>query len=213
MRAFGADLVEAGHDFSEAVLHAGELAAANGWEMVPSFHPDLVLGVATYAHELLTAFDDLQTVYVPIGLGSGICGVITVRDLLGLPTEVVGVVAANAPAAKLSFEAGRPISSESAATFADGVAVRVPDERATAIIHAGAARVIDVSEDDIAEAVRLLHRTTHAMAEPAGAVALAGAVRDGDVISGGRIAVVVTGGNVDTDMHATILSGHTPPPT
>ena len=212
MRAWGAELVEAGHDFSAAAEHARALAAERGLEMVPSFHPDLVAGVATYAHELFAEFDDLHAVYVPIGLGSGICGVITVRDLLGLPTEVVGVVAAAAPAAKQSFDAGRVVASDSAATFADGVAVRVPDPLATEVIRTGAARVLAVSEDAIAEAVRVLHRTTHTMAEPAGAVALAGAMSEPDAVAGRRVAVVVTGGNVDTDVHAAILSGRTPPP-
>jgi threonine dehydratase len=180
--------------------------------MVDSFHPDLVLGVATYARELFEGAGPLDAVYVPIGLGSGICGVITVRDLLGLPTEVVGVVAERAPTYLRSFEAGRPVATERADTFADGVACRVPEEQALAVIAKGAARVIAVPEDAIAEAVRVLHRTTHNTVEPAGAVALAGAFAERDAIAGRRVSVVVTGGNVDTDVHAAVLAGHTPPP-
>jgi len=139
MRAFGAEVVVAGRDFDESRGHAARLADEHGLRMVPSFHPELVLGVATYAHELLTAVADLDTVYVPIGMGSGIVGMITVRDLLGLKTEIVGVVAEGAPAYARSFAAGRVETTERAATFADGVACREPDAGAFAAIARGAA--------------------------------------------------------------------------
>jgi threonine dehydratase len=212
MRALGAELIEHGHDFQAAREHARQVAIDRGLEMVDSFHRDLVLGVATYAHELLRAEPDLDVVYVPLGLGSGICGLITVRDLLGLRTEIVGVVAEGAPTYVHSLAAGRPVPSERADTFADGVACRVPVELAITIIAAGHARVIAVDDDATAEAIRVLHRTTHNTAEPAGAIALAGAMAERDALSGRRVGVILTGGNVDADVHAAVLSGRTPPP-
>ncbi len=179
--------------------------------MVPSFHPDLVLGVATYARELLVGAPTLDTVYVPIGLGSGICGMILVRDLLGLPTEIVGVVSDRAPTYRLSFEAGAPVPTDTADTFVDGVACRVPDPVAVDIIGTGAARVIEVPDEATADAMRILHRTTHNTAEPAGAIALAGALSERQRIAGRRVAVVITGGNVDADVFASILNGEPGP--
>ena len=159
MAAFGAELVIAGADFDESRIVAAQIAEERGYQFVPSFHPALVKGVATYAHELFLHAPDLAAIYVPIGMGSGICGVITVRDLLGLKTEIIGVVAEKAPAVALSFEAGRPVSTASAHTFADGVACRVPHPEALSIIQAGAARIVSLSEYEIAEAIRsLLHR-------------------------------------------------------
>ena len=153
---------------------------------------------------------DLDVVYVPIGLGSGICGVIGVRDLLGLDTEVVGVVSELAPAYADSFAAGRSLPSGSARTFADGAAVRVPDETALEQILRGAARVIAVPEDAVADATRLLYTATHNVAEGAGALALAGLMSERDAVAGGRAAVILTGGNIDADTFAEVLTGHTP---
>ena len=174
MRAFGADVIEHGHDYQASREYSLELAAERGLEPVPPYHPDLVLGVATYARELFEAVGDLDTVYVGVGMGTGISGLIGVRDLLGLRTEIVGVVAEVAPATALSFAAGSVVTTESAATFIDGVACRVPDPDAIDVIKAGAARILQVSEDSCADAVRLLLSTTHNVAEPAGAIALAG---------------------------------------
>jgi threonine dehydratase len=210
MRGFGADVIEHGHDFQAAREHSNVLAEERGLEAVPSYHPDLVVGVATYARELLEAALDLDTVYVPVGMGSGIGGLIGVRDLLGLATEIVGVVAERAPATALSFDAGHAVETESAATFVDGVACRVPDPDAIATICAGAARILRVSEDAAAEAVRVLLSCTHNVAEPSGALALAGALTEKDRNQGRRIAVVQTGGNIDGDMLQTILAGGTP---
>jgi threonine dehydratase len=179
--------------------------------MVPSFHRDLVLGVATYAHELFTALTDLDTVYVPIGLGSGICGLITVRDLLGLRTEIVGVVAEQAPAYARSFEAGRIQTTNRAATFVDGVACREPDADALAVILGGAARVVSVPEADTAAAMRLMLSATHNLTEPAGALALAALLRERDRQRGRQVGLVLTGGNLDGLTLATILAGDTPP--
>src|SRR5580692_7463624 len=133
MEAFGAELITAGKDFDESRVTAAQIQKQRGYHYVPSFHRDLVKGVATYAYELFSSFADLDVVYVPIGMGSGICGVITVRDLLGLKTEVVGVVAENAPAYALSFKAKQLTPTNSARTFADGVACRDPQADAFAI--------------------------------------------------------------------------------
>ena len=178
MRGFGAELIEVGHDYQAAREHAGQLAAERGFEYVPPFHPDLVLGVATYARDLFDAVSGLDVVYVPVGMGSGASAVIAVRDLLGLPTEVVGVVSELAPASALSFAAGKVVATETAATFVDGVACRVPEAAAIEALVAGAARVITVSDDATAAAMRLMFAGTHNVPEPAGAIALAGAVSE-----------------------------------
>lgn len=210
MAAFGAELVIAGADFDESRGVAAQIAEERGYHFVPSFHPDLVRGVATYAYELFSAVADLAVVYVPIGMGSGICGMITVRDLLGLKTEIVGVVADNAPAVALSFEAGRPVAGASARTFADGMACRVPDPDALSIIISGAARILRLSEDEIAEAVRITYTDTHNLAEGAGAAALAGLLREREQYAGKRAAVICSGGNIDAPVFAEILAGRTP---
>ncbi|HSB87567.1 MAG TPA: threonine dehydratase [Ilumatobacteraceae bacterium] len=210
MSGLGATLIEHGHDFQDALEHSARLAEERGLEAVPSFHRDLCMGVATYAHELFTAAGELDAVYVPVGLGSGICGVITMRDLLGLRTEIIGVVAERAPATALSFEAGTPVSTESAATFIDGVACRVPHPEAIEVIVGGAARIVQISEDACAEAVRTLLRCTHHLVEPAGAAALAGLLADPVAATGRRVGIVVTGGNMDSALLAQILGGQTP---
>ncbi len=210
MRAWGAEVVEFGEDFDAARMEADRRAAADGAVFVPSFDRLLVTGVATYALELFTAVPDLDRVYVPIGMGSGICAVMAVRDLLGLDVEVVGVVAANAPCYARSFEAGRPVETDSALTFADGLAVRVPHPQAVALVNAGAARVVTVTEDAIADAMRDLYRATHNVAEGAGAAAWAAAVGERELNAGGRVAVVLSGGNVDAEVLGTVLAGGTP---
>jgi threonine dehydratase len=210
MRAFGAELIVAGHDFQAARERAQVLAAERGPEMVPPYHPDLVLGVATYAQELFAGAGELDAVYVPVGMGTGICGVIGVRDLLGLSTEVVTVVAEGAPATALSVAAGRVIATDTAATFADGVACRVPDPDAIEVITKGAAPVVTISEDAAAEAMRVLYRTTHNAPEPAVALALAGLLQERSAATAKRVAVVQTGGNADSDLRSEVLSGRTP---
>jgi threonine dehydratase len=210
MRAFGAELVEHGRDFDEAKDRAGTLAAERGLAFAPSFHRDLVIGVATYAYELLTACADLDVIYVPIGLGSGICGVIGVRDALGLKTAVVGVVSERANAYRLSVAAGRAVPTNSAATFADGIAVRVPDPAAVEIITRGAERVVEVSEEDIAEAIRVMFSATHSVAEGAGAAPLAALTKERDRLRGRRAAVILTGQNIDRSMLQAVLAGETP---
>jgi threonine dehydratase len=210
MRALGAELVEHGRDFDDAKQHAASLAQERSHAFVPSFHPALVVGVATYASELFEAFPDLDVVYSPIGLGSGICGLIRTRDLLGLKTEIIGVVPKAANAYRLSFEAGRVVPVNDVATFADGAAVRVPDEGALAMIRAGAARIVEVEEDEIADAVRIYHEDTHNLAEGAGALALAALKKERDRLTGRLCGVVLTGGNIDRAWTAEILAGRTP---
>ena len=215
MRGFGAELVEHGVDFQAALEHSVVLAEERGLEAVPSFDRDLCRGVATYAHELFSAAGQLDVVYVPIGLGSGICGLITIRDLLGLDTEIVGVVSELAQATALSFAAGSPVSTDTSATFIDGVATRVPDPTAIEIIVAGAARIVQISEDQCADAVRLLMRCTHHLVEPAGAAALAGLIVDqqnNGRVAGRRLGAIVTGGNMDASILTEILAGRTPWP-
>jgi threonine dehydratase len=211
MRSLGAELIEHGHDFQAAREHATLLAEQDpGLAFVPSFHDDLVLGVATYALELFEAVTDLDTVYVPVGMGSGICGLLRVRDLLGLDTEIVGVVAEQADATARSYAAGRAISTESAATFVDGVATRSPDAEAIETIVAGASRIITVPEAAAAEAMRDHFRMTHNVPEPAGALALAALRMETDRARGKRIALIQSGGNVDSATFATVLAGQTP---
>jgi len=210
MRAFGAELVEHGRDFDDAKQHAARLAEERGFEFVPSFHRDLVTGVATYAGELFGAFPDLDVVYAPIGLGSGICGLIRTRDLLGLKTEIVGVVPQSANAYQLSFDAARVIPVNRVATFADGAAVRVPDSTALGLIGAGAARIVEVAEDEIAQAVRIYHEDTHNLAEGAGALALAALAKERSQLRGRQAGVVLSGGNIDRSWAAEILAGRTP---
>lgn len=210
MRAFGAELIEHGRDFDEARLRAAEIAAERGLEYAPSFHPDLVAGVATYAYELFKAVADLDTVYVPIGLGSGICGVIAVRDALGLKTRVVGVVSERANAYRRSFEAGRVIETDSALTFADGMAVRVPDPDALEVIRRGAERIVEVSDDEVAEAIRILFVATHTTAEGAGAAPLAALMKERAAQQRRRVGIVVTGQNIDRGWMQTVLAGATP---
>lgn len=210
MRAFGAELVEHGRDFDEAKEHATALAAARDLEFAPSFHRDLVLGVATYAHELFTAVADIDTVYVPIGLGSGICGIIGTRDALGLKTKVVGVVSEGANAYRLSLAAGTVVRTNSASTFADGLAVRVPDAEALEIIRAGIDRLVEVSDDEIAQAIRLIFAATHNCAEGAGAAALAALTKERERMQSRRTAVVLTGQNIDSPLMYTVLGGGTP---
>lgn len=198
--AYGAEVVVHGRDFQEAVEHARVVAAERGLVMVPAFHPWLVEGVASYAAELHEDVPDLDVVYVAVGMGSGICANIAVRDLLGRSTEVVGVVAERAPAYALSFEAGKPVSTPSADTFVDGVACRTPHPDAVARIHAGAARILRVSEEQAEQAMALMFRATHNLAEPAGSLALAGLLAERDAVAGQRVAVVHTGGNADFDV-------------
>jgi threonine dehydratase len=174
--------------------------------MIPSFHELLVRGVGTYALEMFRAVAGLEIVYVPIGLGSGICGMIAARAALRLTTKIVGVVSSGAPAYALSFAQRTPVRTESARTQADGLAVRVPDADAVAIINRHAERVVTVSDDEIKAAMRHYFTDTHNVAEGAGAAALAAALRERDLLRGKKVGVILSGGNVDRAVYARILA-------
>jgi threonine dehydratase len=210
MRAFGAELVEFGADFDTAREEAFRVAEAEGLHIVPPFHRELVRGVATYALELFTARPDLDTVYVPIGCGSGICGVIAARDALGLSTEVVGVVSTEAQTAKLSAEAGRPVETDSARTFADGMAVRVPVPEALEVYARGAARIVAVSDAEVAEAIRVYYHDTHNLAEGAGAAPLAALMAEAGRMRGRKVGLILSGGNIDRDWFLSVMQGGVP---
>ena len=207
MKALGAALIEHGSDFQEAREEAERLAAERGLHMVPSFHRDLVAGVATYAFELFVSHGNLDRLYVPIGLGSGICGCIATRDALGLKTEIIGVQAEGAPSYALSFEAGHRVSTNTASTLADGMATRVPDEEALAIILKGVSHIVRVSDDEIATAARAYWTDTHNLAEGAGAAALAAALKERAQNRGKRIGLVLSGGNIDLALFHTWIAG------
>ena len=200
MRAFGAELVEHGEDFQAAREEAYRRAEADGLHMVPSFHPDLVLGVATYALELFRTAPDLDVLYVPIGQGSGICGCIMARDLLGLSIEIVGVQSTLAPSYALSFAARTVVNTNSSNTLADGMATRSPDADALALILKGASRIVQVTDDDIADAIRAYWSDTHNLAEGAGAAPLAAALLEKSKIQGKRVGLILSGGNIDFDL-------------
>ena len=210
MRSFGATLVEHGDDFDEAREESQRLAATEQLFHVPPFHPQLVRGVASYALELFRSVEQIDTLYVPIGCGSGICGVLAARDALGLETRVVGVVSTEASAARRAFETGELASTASARTFADGMAVRTVVPEALAIYRRGAERVVSVSDEEVAAAMRRYFSHTHQVSEGAGAAPLAAAWQERERNRGQRVAVILCGGNVDTDVFAEVLSGGTP---
>jgi threonine dehydratase len=205
MRALGVELDEHGDDFQAAREHAERLASERGLLMVPSFHPLLVRGVGSYSLELLRAVPDLDVAYVPIGLGSGICGMIAAREALGRATEVVGVVSAQAPAYAQSFAQRRAVDHPVTTRIADGMACRTPEPEALEILWRHLARVVQVSDDEIESAMRLMFRATHNTAEGAGAAGLAAALLERGRLGGKKVAVVISGGNVDSDVFAKIL--------
>ena len=210
MQGWGAELIVHGVDFDESRVEAARLAEEKGLLFAPSFHPTLVRGVATYAWELFQAVDELDVVYVSIGMGSGICGLISVRDLLGLKTEIVGVVSTEAPAFARSLKAGEVVETATARTFADGMACRVPDSEAFEIIQRGVARIVEVTDQEIAQAMRSLFEDTHNVAEGAGAAGLAALTQEAGAQRDRKVAVILTGGNVDTSVFSTVLQGETP---
>jgi threonine dehydratase len=200
MKAFGARLIEYGEDFEAARQEAKRHAKRDELEMVPSFHPDLVLGVATYALELFRTAPDIDVLYVPIGQGSGISGCILARDLLGLKTEIVGVQSTEAPSYALSFKAGTIVSTNSSNTRADGMATRVPDPDAFEIIRKGASRIVEVTDEEIGEAIRSFWTDTHNLAEGAGAASLAAALQEKAKLRGKRVGLILSGGNIDFEL-------------
>jgi threonine dehydratase len=200
MKAFGARLIEHGEDFEAARQEARRHAKRDELEMVPSFHPDLVLGVATYALELFRSQLDLDVLYVPIGQGSGISGCILARDLLGLKTEIVGVQSTEAPSYALSFKAGTIVSTNSSNTRADGMATRIPDPDSFEIIRKGASHIVEVTDEEIGEAIRSFWTDTHNLAEGAGAAPLAAALQEKAKLRGKRVGLILSGGNIDFDL-------------
>ena len=212
MRSFGGEVIIAGRDFDEAKSQANEIAKTENLFIVPPFHQQIVLGVASYAMELFIQVPDIDVVYVPIGCGSGICGLISARDALGLKTEIVGVVSTFADAAKQSFETGTLVSTNSANTFADGMAVRTPIPEAFDIYARGASRIVSVNDDEVAEAIRLYFSCTHNTAEGAGAAPLAAALQEKQKLKGKKVATILCGGNIDSSQLAKVLSGQTPTP-
>jgi threonine dehydratase len=205
MRSLGVEIIERGRDFTDASEIADEMAIARGWHRFPSFHPLLVRGVGTYALELFRAVPDLDTVYVPVGLGSGICGVIAARDALGLRARVVAVVSDAAPAFALSYAQGRIVSHEATTRVADGMACRTPVQPALSIARNGAERVVQVSDNEVESAMRALFEDTHNTAEGGGAAALAALFKEKEAMRGRNVAVVLSGGNVDSSLFAAIL--------
>lgn len=209
MQALGAKLIEHGEDFQEARQHAIGLAESSGAHMIPSFHPLLIQGVATYGVELFRAVHDLETVYVPIGLGSGICATIAVRNALSPRTKVVGVVSAHARAYSLSFASKQPIESAVSTQLADGMACRTPQPEALELIWKYVDRIVEVTDEEIAEAMRTIYECTHNAAEGAGAAAVAAIAKERDRVQGKKVAAVLSGGNVDRAMFSNVLSGTT----
>jgi threonine dehydratase len=208
MRAYGAELIEHGHDFQSAMEYASHLAKTENLHFVPPFEEPLFRGVASYALELFQAVPNLDAVYVPIGMGSGICGLISARDTLGLKTEIIGVTSKAAPAYAESFLARKAVSADAGKTIADGVACRVPDPRAVEIILRGAARIVALEENEIRSAMQKYFTDTHNVAEGAGALALAALLKEQTAMRGKRVAVILTGGNVDRNVFAPVLAGN-----
>ena len=207
MRALGVKIIEHGDDFQAAREQAMRIAQARDLHMMPSFHSLLVNGVATYSHELLKAVRDLDFVYVPIGLGSGICGMVAVRDALGLKTKIVGVVSAHAKAYAESFVAGRVVESNANTKLADGMACRVPEPEALAIIRQGVERIVTVTDAEVAVAMQKLFECTHNTCEGAGAAATAAVIKERSELAGRKVAVIISGGNVDRTVFASVLGG------
>ena len=206
MQALGAELIERGHDFQASLEAAALIAAERGWHLVPSFDARLVRGVATYSLELFRTVRDLDTLYVPIGLGSGICGAIAVRDALGLDTQIVGVVSAAAPAYAHSIASGSPVSHEVTTRIADGMACRTPNNAALEIIRRGVARVVLVSDDEVEAAMRAIYDDTHNVAEGAGASGLAALLQERDRTRGKKVGFILTGANVDAALLSRVLT-------
>jgi threonine dehydratase len=207
MIAQGADLVERGHDFQESLEFAGRLAAELGFAMVDSFHERLVMGTATYALEFFEAAPPLDVVYVPIGLGSSVSGISAARNALGLKTEIVGVVSSQSPSYALSFAQHKIVEAPSNTVIADGLACRKPNPQAMEVIWSNVARIVQVSDAAVADAMRALYEDTHNLAEGAGAAALAGALQEKNRLEDKRVGIVLTGGNVDRETYERVLSG------
>lgn len=207
MLAQGVELVEEGQDFQESLEFARRLAVERDYAMVDSFHERLVMGTATYAIELFEAAPLLDTVYVPIGLGSSICGVSAARNALGLKTEIVGVVSSQSPSYSLSFKQRKLVESPSLTAIADGLACRTPNASAMEAIWGSVSRIIEVTDAEIADGMRALYEDTHNLAEGAGAAAFAAAMKEKHLLAGKQIGIILTGGNIDRQAYAEVLAG------
>ncbi len=206
MSAFGARLHEIGDCFDDAKFHANQYAQSQNAHFVNSFDERLVLGVGTYGLELMGAIFDLDKIYVPIGGGSGCCGLIKVRDALGLKTQIIGVVSENADAFYQSLKAGKIINTKNADTFADGLAVKEPSQAAFDIIKNGVDDIVCVSDDEIAHAMNIIFETTKNIAEGAGAASIAAAIKEKNKNKGKKIATILSGGNISKNAYIQILS-------
>lgn len=207
MRALGVNLVEYGEDFIASVDHAQRLAAERGAHMVPSFAPELLSGVATYWWEFFKAAPALDVVYVPIGLGSGACAAIAAKQALGLPTRIVGVVSRHATTYADSLAAGRVVEAPASTRLADGMAVRRAHPEGLAIMQAGLDRIVQVSDEEIAAAMRAIYSDTHNLAEGSGAASFAAAMQERDSLRGQRVGITLTGANIDAGAFAQVLHG------
>jgi threonine dehydratase len=206
MQALGVELIEQGHDFQAALEYAMQLAETRGLHFVSSFHSLLVHGTSTYALEFLTAVPELDAVYVPIGMGSSICGVISVRNALGLKTRIVGVVAKDAPAYALSFREKKAVTAAANSRLADGLSCRAPVPEALEAILANVDHIVEVSEEEIAAAILAYYEDTHNVAEGAAGAGLAAVLKERVSLQGGRVGVVFTGGNVNRERFIEALS-------
>ena len=207
MQAQGAELVEHGHDFQESLEFARILAGERGYAMVESFNEKLVWGTATYALELFQAAPALDVVYVPIGMGSSICGMVAARNALNLATEIVGVTSDACRAAAISFKERKLVEAPATSMIADGLACRTPNQDALEVIWAQVARIVEVSDTEIAEAMCIYYQDTHNVAEGAGAASLAAALKKRSILSGKRAGIILTGGNVDRKRLIAALNG------
>ena len=205
MRSLGAELVEHGREFQEALEFSRELAVREGLHAVPSFHPWLVRGVATYGLELFRSVSDLDAVFVPIGLGSGFCGLAAAREALGLKTKLIGVVSEHAPAYEMSFRQGEFVERSSTTRVAEGVACKTPNRDALAHIRAHAHDIVTVNDDEALAAMGDLLRHTHNLAEGSGALAWAALKKHRDQWQGRRVAVILSGGNASTALMREVL--------
>jgi len=205
MRALGVHLIEHGADFQESREHAMALARERGAHMVPSFHPDLLRGVATYWWELFKAVPQLDVVYVPIGQGSGACAAVAARGALGHTARIVGVVSAHATTYADSLAAGHVVEAPVTTQLADGMACRVADPEALAILQGEIDHIVQVTDAEVAQAMRDIFACTHNVAEGAGAAAFAAAMQERDQLHGKTVGIALTGGNVDSSVFAEVL--------
>jgi threonine dehydratase len=207
MRALGATLIEHGDDFQESREEALRVATRDGLHLVPSYHLDIVKGVATYWAELFRAAPDIDVVYVPIGMGSGICAAAAARNLLSPRTKIVGVCSSHALASSRSFAARAVIEAPVATKLGDGMACRKLDAESIAIMVDNVERIVEVTDAELAEAMRAIFRLTHNVAEGAGAAGFAAAWRERESLAGKRVGLSITGGNVDAPVFADVLAG------